>query len=188
MKITIVGTGYVGLVTGTCFAETGITATCVDKDSKKIEKLKKGIAPIYEPGLDDMIKRNIAKNRQSFSTSLNESISESEVVFIAVGTPPDEDGSADLTHVIDVAAEIGRLMNNYLVVVTKSTVPVGTADKVKATIQAELTKRGLDLKFDVASNPEFLKEGNAVEDFLKPDRIVIGVESKKGEKIMRRLY
>ncbi len=188
MKITIVGTGYVGLVTGTCFAETGITATCVDKDSKKIEKLKKGIAPIYEPGLDDMIKRNIAKNRQSFSTSLNESISESEVVFIAVGTPPDEDGSADLTHVIDVASEIGRLMNNYLVVVTKSTVPVGTADKVKATIQAELTKRGLDLKFDVASNPEFLKEGNAIEDFLKPDRIVIGVESKKGEKIMRRLY
>ena len=188
MKITIVGTGYVGLVTGTCFAETGITVTCVDKDSNKIEKLKKGIAPIYEPGLDDMIKRNIAKNRQSFSTSLNESISESEVVFIAVGTPPDEDGSADLTHVIDVASEIGRLMNNYLVVVTKSTVPVGTADKVKATIQAELTKRGLDLKFDVASNPEFLKEGNAVEDFLKPDRIVIGVESKKGEKIMRRLY
>jgi UDPglucose 6-dehydrogenase len=188
MKITIVGTGYVGLVTGTCFAENGITVACVDKDREKIEKLKNGIAPIYEPGLDDMIRRNVAKNRLSFSTNLNESISESEVVFIAVGTPPDEDGSADLTHVIDVAAEIGSLMTNYLAVVTKSTVPVGTANKVKAAIQAELTRRGLDLTFDVASNPEFLKEGNAVEDFLKPDRIVIGVESERGEKMMRRLY
>jgi len=188
MKITIVGTGYVGLVTGTCFAETGITVTCVDKDRGKIEKLQNGIAPIYEPGLDDMIKRNVAKNRLSFSTSLKESIPGSEVVFIAVGTPPDEDGSADLTHVIDVAGEIGAHMNNYLVVVTKSTVPVGTANKVKSAIRAALDKRGLSLAFDVASNPEFLKEGNAVEDFLKPDRIVIGVESENGEKMMRRLY
>lgn len=188
MKITIVGTGYVGLVTGTCFAETGITVTCVDKDREKIEKLKNGLAPIYEPGLDDLIKRNVAKNRLSFSTSLKESIAESEVVFIAVGTPPEEDGGADLTHVIDVAREIGALMEQYLVVVTKSTVPVGTANKVKTAIQEELNQRGLALTFDVASNPEFLKEGNAVEDFLKPDRIVIGVESERGEKMMRRLY
>lgn len=188
MKITIVGTGYVGLVTGTCFAETGITVTCIDKDREKIAKLQNGIAPIYEPGLDDLIKRNVGKNRLSFSTSLKDSIAESEVIFIAVGTPPDEDGSADLTHVIDVAREIGALMEQYLVVVTKSTVPVGTADKVKSVIQEELRKRGLSLTFDVASNPEFLKEGNAVEDFLKPDRIVIGVESEQGEKMMRRLY
>lgn len=188
MKITIVGTGYVGLVTGTCFAETGITVTCIDKDREKIAKLQNGIAPIYEPGLDDMIKRNVGKNRLFFSTSPKESIAESEVIFIAVGTPPDEDGSADLTHVIDVAKEIGSLMKQYLVVVTKSTVPVGTADKVKAAIREELKKRGLSLSFDVASNPEFLKEGNAVEDFLKPDRIVIGVESEQSEKTMRRLY
>jgi len=188
MKITIVGTGYVGLVTGTCFAETGITVTCVDVDRHKIEKLKSGIAPIYEPGLDDMIQRNAAKGRLSFSTSLKESIGESEVVFIAVGTPPDEDGHADLTHVIDVAREIGAHMKKYLAVVTKSTVPVGTADKVKAAIQKELRKRRLDTPFDVASNPEFLKEGNAIEDFLKPDRIVIGVESDQAESIMRRLY
>lgn len=188
MKITIVGTGYVGLVTGTCFAETGIAVTCVDVDREKIEKLKTGIAPIYEPGLDDMIKRNVGKNRLSFSTSLKESIAESEVIFIAVGTPPDEDGSADLTHVLSVAREIGSLMEHYLVVVTKSTVPVGTAEKVKAAIKEELEKRRLSLSFDVASNPEFLKEGNAVEDFLKPDRIVIGVESEEGEKMMRRLY
>ncbi|MDO9541298.1 MAG: UDP-glucose/GDP-mannose dehydrogenase family protein, partial [Kiritimatiellia bacterium] len=188
MKITIVGTGYVGLVTGTCFAETGITVTCVDLDREKIEKLKNGIAPIYEPGLDDLIKRNVGKTRLSFSTSLKDSIAGSEVVFIAVGTPPDEDGSADLTHVLAVAGEIGALMEQYLVVVTKSTVPVGTAEKVKAAIQEKLNKRGLSLTFDVASNPEFLKEGNAVEDFLKPDRIVIGIESEQGEKMMRRLY
>ncbi|MFA7160721.1 MAG: UDP-glucose/GDP-mannose dehydrogenase family protein [Kiritimatiellia bacterium] len=188
MKITIVGTGYVGLVTGTCFAETGITVACVDKDREKIDRLRKGVVPIYEPGLDDMIRRNVAKQRLAFSTSLSESIAESEVVFIAVGTPPDEDGSADLTHVLDVASEIGRLMTGYLAVVTKSTVPVGTANKVKAAIQAELDRRGLKIEFDVASNPEFLKEGNAVEDFLKPDRIVIGVESDRGEKMMRRLY
>jgi len=188
MNITIVGTGYVGLVTGTCFAETGITVTCIDVDRAKIEKLKNGIAPIYEPGLDDLIKRNAAKGRLSFSTSLKDSIADSEVIFIAVGTPPDEDGSADLTHVLAVAREIGSLMEQYMVVVTKSTVPVGTANKVKAAIREELNKRGLALTFDVASNPEFLKEGNAVEDFLKPDRIVIGVESEQGEKMMRRLY
>ncbi len=188
MNITIIGTGYVGLVTGTCFAETGIMVTCVDVDREKIEKLKSGVAPIYEPGLEDLIKRNIAKGRLSFSTSLKESVADSEVLFIAVGTPPDEDGSADLTHVIDVARAIGSLMQQYLVVVTKSTVPVGTANKVRAAIQEELEKRGLALTFDMASNPEFLKEGNAVEDFLKPDRIVIGVESERGEKIMRRLY
>lgn len=184
----MVGTGYVGLVTGTCFAETGITVTCIDKDREKIEKLKNGIAPIYEPGLDDLIKRNVGKGRLSFSTTLKDSIAESEVIFIAVGTPSDEDGSADLTHVIDVAGEIGALMDHYLVVVTKSTVPAGTAGTVKSAIREELRKRGLSLTFDVASNPEFLKEGNAVEDFLKPDRIVIGVESEQGEKIMRRLY
>jgi len=188
MKITIVGTGYVGLVTGTCFAETGITVTCVDVERHKIEKLKNGITPIYEPGLDDMIKRNAAKGRLSFSTSLKESIGGSEVVFIAVGTPPDEDGHADLTHVLSVAREIGAHMGTYLVVVTKSTVPVGTADKVKAAIQKELHRRRLNISFDVASNPEFLKEGNAIEDFLKPDRIVIGVESTQAEQMMRRLY
>jgi len=188
MKITIVGTGYVGLVTGTCFAETGITVNCVDVDRHKIEKLKKGLAPIYEPGLDDMIRRNAYKGRLSFSTSLKESIVGSEVVFIAVGTPPDEDGHADLTHVINVAGEIGACMEKYLVVVTKSTVPVGTAGKVRGSIQKELSKRGLEIPFDVASNPEFLKEGNAIEDFLKPDRIVIGVESEQAETIMRRLY
>jgi len=188
LNITIVGTGYVGLVTGTCFAETGITATCVDVDRHKIEKLKSGITPIYEPGLDDMIKRNVAKGRLSFSTSLKESIGDSEVAFIAVGTPPNEDGHADLTHVIDVAKEIGAHMEKYLVVVTKSTVPVGTAGKVRTTIQKELKRRGVSVAFDVASNPEFLKEGNAIEDFLKPDRIVIGVESAQAEQIMRRLY
>jgi len=188
MKITIVGTGYVGLVTGTCFAETGINVTCVDVDRHKIEKLKKGIAPIYEPGLDDMIRRNAAKGRLSFATSLKESIVESEVVFIAVGTPPDEDGHADLTHVINVAREIGSCMTKHLVVVTKSTVPVGTAGKVRSSVEKALGRRGLAIPFDVASNPEFLKEGNAIEDFLKPDRIVIGVESQEAENIMRRLY
>ncbi len=188
MKITIVGAGYVGLVTGACFAETGLTVTCVDVDRHKIEKLKNGVAPIYEPGLDDMIRRNTAKGRLFFSTSLKESIGNSEAAFIAVGTPPDEDGHADLTHVIDVAREIGAHMDKYLVVVTKSTVPVGTANKVKTAIQTELRKRRLATSFDVASNPEFLKEGNAIEDFLKPDRIVIGVESDQAQNIMRRLY
>lgn len=188
MKITIVGTGYVGLVTGTCFAETGITVTCVDVDNRKIEKLKNGAVPIYEPELEFLVARNVGKGRLGFSTSLRESIAESEVVFIAVGTPPDDDGSADLQFVLAVAREIGAHMDHYLVVVTKSTVPVGTAGKVKSAIQDELNKRGLSLEFDVASNPEFLKEGNAVEDFLKPDRIVIGVETERGEKMMRRLY
>lgn len=188
MKISVVGTGYVGLVTGTCFAETGINVTCVDIDVEKINKLKKGIIPIWEPGLEEMVSRNVEKGRLDFSTSLKDSLKDVEVVFSAVGTPPDEDGSADLQYVISVAREIGRYMENYLVVVTKSTVPIGTAIKVKAAIQEELDKRGVKIPFDVASNPEFLKEGDAVDDFLKPDRIVIGIESEEAEKIMTRLY
>lgn len=188
MKITVVGTGYVGLVTGTCFAETGIDVTCVDIDKDKINKLNKGIIPIWEPGLEEMVNRNVEKARLKFSTSLKNSLNDVEVVFSAVGTPPDEDGSADLQYVIAVAREIGRYMEKYLVVVTKSTVPIGTAKKVKAAIQEELDKRGIKIHFDVASNPEFLKEGNAVDDFLKPDRIVIGIESNEAEKIMRKLY
>jgi UDPglucose 6-dehydrogenase len=188
MKIAVVGTGYVGLVTGTCFAETGIDVTCIDIDEKKIENLKKGIVPIYEPGLESMVVRNVDKNRLHFSTSIKDNLKDCEVVFSAVGTPPDEDGSADLQYVIAVAREIGRNMNEYLVVVTKSTVPIGTAKKVKAAIQEELDKRGVQIPFDVASNPEFLKEGDAIDDFLKPDRIVIGIESERAEKIMRKLY
>jgi UDPglucose 6-dehydrogenase len=188
MKIAIVGTGYVGLVTGTCFSEVGIEVTCVDIDQKKIENLKKGIIPIYEPGLEDMVNRNVAKGRLHFTTSIRESVEQSEVMFIAVGTPPDEDGSADLQYVIGVARDIGRYMNDYLVVVTKSTVPVGTAGKVRAAIEEELQKRGKKIEFDVASNPEFLKEGAAVDDFLKPDRIVIGIESHRAEERMQKLY
>ncbi len=188
MKISIVGTGYVGLVSGTCFAETGVNVTCVDIDTKKIENLKQGVIPIYEPGLEVMVKRNVEKERLSFSTSLKESLDDCDAAFIAVGTPPDEDGSADLKYVIAVAREIGMYMTDYLVVVTKSTVPIGTAKLVKEAVQDELNKRNSDLKFDVASNPEFLKEGNAVDDFLKPDRIVVGVESERAEKTMRRLY
>jgi len=188
MKITIVGTGYVGLVTGTCFAETGVDVSCVDIDEKKIERLKQGILPIYEPGLDDMVKRNTQRNRIVFSTSIKESIVDSEVAFIAVGTPPGEDGSADLKYVLAVASEIGKHLNHYIVVVTKSTVPVGTSHKVKAAVAAELEKRGVNIPFDVASNPEFLKEGNAIDDFLKPDRIVVGVENEVAENIMRKLY
>lgn len=188
MKITIVGTGYVGLVTGTCFAEVGINVTCVDIDKIKIDNLNKGIIPIYEPGLEDMVKRNVEKGRLHFSTSLASTLDEVEVVFSAVGTPPDEDGSADLHYVLDVAREVGKNMSKYLIMVTKSTVPVGTAKKVKKVIQEELDKRGENINFDVASNPEFLKEGDAVNDFLKPDRIVVGTESKKAEKIMSRLY
>lgn len=188
MKIAIVGTGYVGLVTGTCFAETGVDVVCVDINEKKIEDLKKGIIPIYEPGLQPMVERNFEKGRLQFSTSLKDSIAECEAVFIAVGTPPDEDGSADLKYVIAVAGEIGRYMSDYLVVVTKSTVPIETSKKVKNAVQEELNKRDIKIEFDVASNPEFLKEGNAVEDFLKPDRIVIGIESERAEKIMKRLY
>ncbi|PXY01181.1 UDP-glucose 6-dehydrogenase [Marinifilum breve] len=188
MNITIVGTGYVGLVSGTCFAETGISVTCVDVDQKKIDNLNKGIIPIYEPGLTPMVKRNMEKGRLSFSTSLKDSITEADAVFIAVGTPPDEDGSADLQYVLGVAREIGKHAQHYMVVVTKSTVPIGTAKKVKAAVQDELDKRDSDLTFDVASNPEFLKEGAAIDDFLKPDRVVIGTESEKAQKVMKRLY
>ncbi len=188
MKIAIVGTGYVGLVSGTCFSETGVDVTCVDIDEKKINGLKNGIVPIYEPGLETMIQRNVEKKRLKFSTSLKDSLKDCQVVFSAVGTPPDEDGSADLKYVITVAREVGQNMTDYLVMVTKSTVPIGTANKVKAAIQEELDKRGMDIPFDVASNPEFLKEGDAIDDFLKPDRIVIGVDSERAEKIMKRLY
>ncbi len=188
MNIAIIGTGYVGLVTGTCFAETGVFVTCVDNNKEKIEKLNRGEVPIYEPGLDKMISKNVEKERLTFSTSIKNSLKDKEAVFIAVGTPPGEDGSADLKHVLEVAAEIGQYMDNYLVVVTKSTVPIGTANKVKNTIKAELEKRAVNIDFDVASNPEFLKEGSAVEDFLKPERIIVGTESKRAEKLMKRLY
>ena len=188
MKITIVGTGYVGLVTGTCFAEVGINVCCVDIDKAKIDNLNKGISPIYEPGLDPMIERNVQKGRLSFSTDLASCIDGTDVIFSAVGTPPDEDGSADLQYVLDVARTVGKNMNNYILIVTKSTVPVGTAKRVRDTIQEELDKRGVKIEFDVASNPEFLKEGDAINDFLKPDRIVVGVESHKAEDIMKSLY
>ncbi|MCK5845984.1 MAG: UDP-glucose/GDP-mannose dehydrogenase family protein [Bacteroidales bacterium] len=188
MKVTVVGTGYVGLVTGACLAEVGIDVTCIDIDVKKIDNLNKGIIPIWEPGLEAMVKRNFDSNRLHFSTDLSISLNDTEVVFGAVGTPPDEDGSADLKYVLEVAREVGRHMNNHLVMVTKSTVPVGTAEKVRNALQDELNKRGSDLSFDIASNPEFLKEGDAVNDFLKPDRIVVGVESDKAKEIMARLY
>ncbi|MGW8122605.1 UDP-glucose dehydrogenase family protein [Roseivirga echinicomitans] len=188
MKIAVVGTGYVGLVTGTCFAEVGIDVTCIDIDQKKIDGLKEGIMPIYEPGLETMVKKNYERGRLHFSTNLPESIQDCETVFIAVGTPPGEDGSADLKYVLAVAKSIGEHMNNYMVVVTKSTVPVGTAQKVKKEITEALKKRGANIPFDVASNPEFLKEGAAIADFLKPDRIVVGVESEKAEEIMKKLY
>ncbi len=188
MKISVVGTGYVGLVTGTCFAETGLNVCCVDIDEEKINGLKNGIVPIYEPGLDEMIERNVEAGRLCFTTDIEESLKDSEAVFISVGTPPDEDGSADLSHVLAVAASVGKYMQDYLVVVTKSTVPVGTAEKVRNAIKTELDKRGANIEFDVASNPEFLKEGDAINDFMKPDRIVIGVDSDKAEDVMRRLY
>ncbi|TAG54132.1 MAG: UDP-glucose/GDP-mannose dehydrogenase family protein [Cytophagales bacterium] len=188
MKITIVGTGYVGLVTGTCFAETGMDVTCVDIDIKKIENLKKGILPIYEPGLEEMVERNVKKGRLHFSSSLKDCIKGSESVFIAVGTPPGEDGSADLKYVIGVAKEIGEYAENYMVVVTKSTVPVGTSLKVKNALKEALKKRNISLEIDVASNPEFLKEGAAIDDFLKPDRIVVGVDTDAAKEIMNRLY
>ncbi len=188
MNITVVGTGYVGLVTGTCFADVGIHVTCVDVDEDKIKRLNNGEIPIYEPGLEEMVERNVAKKRLHFTTRIKDALDDCEVAFIAVGTPPDEDGSADLKHVLAVARDIGTYMKDYLVVVTKSTVPVGTAKKVKAEIQQALAKRNVDISFDVASNPEFLKEGAAIADFLKPDRIVIGVESERAEEIMNRLY
>ena len=188
MNIAIVGTGYVGLVSGTCFAEMGINVTCVDVDVNKIENLKKGIIPIYEPGLEEMVHKNVKAGRLHFTTDLAICLNDVEVVFSAVGTPPDEDGSADLKYVLEVARTIGRNMNSYVLVVTKSTVPVGTAKKVKAAIQEELDKRGVAIEFDVASNPEFLKEGNAIDDFMKPDRVVVGVESEKAKSLMEQLY
>jgi UDPglucose 6-dehydrogenase len=188
MKIAIVGTGYVGLVTGTCFAEMGTEVYCVDIDCGKIENLKQGIIPIYEPGLDEMVNRNYQSGRLMFTTELKECINNVEVLFSAVGTPPDEDGSADLKYVLEVARQIGQYMNHYLLVVTKSTVPVGTAQKVKQAIQEELDKRGVDIPFDIASNPEFLKEGAAIKDFMSPDRVVVGVESERAEKLMTKLY
>ncbi len=188
MKIVVVGSGYVGLVTGTCFAEVGIDVTCVDIDKQKIDDLNNGIIPIYEPGLESMVAKNVAKGRLRFSTDLPSSLKGCEVVFGAVGTPPDEDGSADLKYVLDVAREVGRNMDDYILMVTKSTVPVGTARIVKEAIQSELDKRNADIPFDVASNPEFLKEGAAIDDFLKPDRIVIGLESERAEEIMNKLY
>jgi UDPglucose 6-dehydrogenase len=188
MKIAVVGTGYVGLVTGTCFAEVGIDVTCIDIDQKKIDNLHKGILPIYEPGLEEMVSRNVEKGRLHFSTNLAEAIKGCDVAFIAVGTPPGEDGSADLKYVLAVARGIGENLDNYCVVVTKSTVPVGTAAKVRAELETALEKRGADIEFDVASNPEFLKEGAAIDDFLKPDRIVVGISSDRAEEVMNRLY
>ena len=189
MKIAIVGTGYVGLVTGTCFSEMGIDVHCIDVDSQKIENLKQGIVPIYEPGLEDMVIRNYNAGRLQFSTDLGTILNRVDVVFSAVGTPPDEDGRADLKYVLEVAHTIGKNLTKYVLVVTKSTVPVGTAQLVKKAIQDELDKRGLqDLKFDVASNPEFLKEGAAIDDFMSPDRVVVGVESDRAKEVMDRLY
>lgn len=188
MNIAIVGTGYVGLVSGTCFAEMGAHVTCVDVDAHKIEKLQNGIMPIYEPGLEELVKRNVGFERLKFTTDLTEVLDNVEVVFSAVGTPPDEDGSADLKYVLAVAKQFGQHINKYTILVTKSTVPVGTAKKVKAAIQAELDKRGVDVPFDVASNPEFLKEGAAIKDFMSPDRVVVGTENEKAKEVMTRLY
>ena len=189
MNIAIVGTGYVGLVSGTCFADTGANVTCVDVDAQKIERLKNGEIPIFEPGLDELVVKNVKAGRLHFTTDLSSVLDDVQIVFSAVGTPPDEDGSADLKYVLQVARTIGQHMNHYLVVVTKSTVPVGTASKVRKAIEEELTKRGLqDLEFDVASNPEFLKEGNAIKDFMSPDRVVVGVESEHAKKVLTKLY
>jgi UDPglucose 6-dehydrogenase len=188
MKITVIGTGYVGLVTGACLSDVGIEVTCVDIDQKKIDGLKNGILPIYEPGLEEIVKRNYHKGRLNFSTDLGEAIEGSQAAFIAVGTPPGEDGSADLKYVLAVADQIGKTMTDYLVVITKSTVPVGTAEKVRHAVADTLELRDVDFGFDVASNPEFLKEGAAIDDFMKPDRIVVGVDSEAAQKVMDRLY
>ena len=188
MNIAIVGTGYVGLVSGTCFAEVGIDVTCVDIDAPKIENLKQGIIPIYEPGLDELVCRNQKEGRLHFTTDLSSCINNVEVVFSAVGTPPDEDGSADLKYVLEVARTFGQNINKFAILVTKSTVPVGTSKKIRAVIEAELEKRGVNIPFEVASNPEFLKEGAAIKDFMSPDRVVIGVESERSRKVMERLY
>ncbi len=188
MNIAIVGTGYVGLVSGTCFAEMGVNVACVDIDKAKIEALREGKVPIYEPGLDEMVLRNTKAGRLGFTTSLSEVIDDVDVVFIAVGTPPDEDGSADLRYVLEVAREFGRLINRYTLLVTNSTVPVGTAAKVRRAVREELEKRGVEIPFDVASNPEFLKEGAAIKDFMSPDRVVVGVDSEQARSLMSRLY
>lgn len=188
MKIAIVGSGYVGLVTGACFSEVGIDVTCVDINTEKIENLKKGIVPIFEPGLEEMILRNMKKERLHFTTRIDEALQDAEVLFIAVGTPPGEDGSADLKYVLSVARDCGKYMNDYLLIVTKSTVPVGTSKKVRQAVEEELAKRNVQIEFDVASNPEFLKEGAAINDFMKPDRIVVGVDSERAKVLMSRLY
>ena len=188
MNIAVVGTGYVGLVSGACFADTGANVTCVDVDADKIERLKNGEIPIYEPGLDELVKKNFSAGRLKFTTDLASVLDDVQIVFSAVGTPPDEDGSADLKYVLQVARTIGQNLNHYVVVVTKSTVPVGTAKKVRRTIEEELQKRGVDIEFDVASNPEFLKEGNAIKDFMSPDRVVVGVESEHAKKVLSKLY
>lgn len=188
MKISVIGTGYVGLVTGTCFADMGITVTCVDKNKEKIDSLKKGILPIYEPGLSELVVKNVEHNRLFFTTSLEESINLIDLLIIAVGTPPGDDGSADLSQVLSVAKEIGMCMNHYFVIVTKSTVPVGTNNKIRKVIQAELDKREVNIKFDIASNPEFLKEGDAINDFMRPDRVIVGVDSDKAKHTLERLY
>jgi len=188
VKLTVIGTGYVGLVTGTCLAEVGNEVLCLDVDPNKIEILKSGGIPIYEPGLEDMVKRNVAAGRLSFTTDIEESVAFGQIQFIAVGTPPDEDGSADLQYVVAAARNIGRHMTDYKLVVDKSTVPVGTADKVRAALTEELAKRGVAIEFNVASNPEFLKEGAAVDDFMKPDRIVIGTDSEQATALLRQLY
>lgn len=188
MNIAVVGTGYVGLVSGTCFAEMGVHVTCVDIDTAKIERLNQGIVPIYEPGLEEMVVRNRRAGRLNFTTDLSECIADVDIVFSAVGTPPDEDGSADLRYVLDVARTFGRTINKYTVLVTKSTVPVGTAQRVKKTILEELDRRGVDIPFDVASNPEFLKEGAAIKDFMSPDRVVVGVESDRARDLLTKLY
>ena len=188
MNIAIVGTGYVGLVSGACFADTGAIVTCVDVNADKIRALQNGQIPIYEPGLDELVLKNTKAGRLKFTTDLASVLNEQEIVFSAVGTPPDEDGSADLNYVLQVAKTIGENMNKYMVVVTKSTVPVGTARKVRHAIQAELDKRGVSVEFDVASNPEFLKEGNAIKDFMSPDRVVVGVESERAKKILTKHY
>ena len=188
MNLTVIGTGYVGLVSGTCFAEMGNTVTCIDIDEKKINNLKNGIIPIYEPGLDDMVKRNVANKTLHFSTKLSDHLEKCDIAFIAVGTPMGDDGSADLQYVLQVAKEIGQNMTHPLLVVDKSTVPVGTADKVKAAIEGELNKRKLNIDFDVVSNPEFLKEGDAINDFMKPDRVVVGSDSEEALEKMQTLY
>ncbi|MEE4214955.1 MAG: nucleotide sugar dehydrogenase, partial [Bacteroidales bacterium] len=188
MKITIIGTGYVGLVSGTCLAETGIIVHCIDTDSDKIEKLNKGIIPIYEPGLAPMVSRNVDAGRLKFSTDIKEALEGSEAALIAVGTPPDEDGSADLKYVMSVAEDIGRHMTDYLLVITKSTVPIGTSEKVRKKIAGELAKRKASIDFDVASNPEFLKEGDAVNDCMKPERIIVGADSERASRLIEKMY